>query len=155
LLEALDELMQIAREAKVHAEVHHFKASGEKYWPLMRAAIDKIEAARREGLPITANMYTYIASATGLDASMPSWVQEGGYDAWVKRMKDPKIRKRLVKEMREGGEGFETIYQHASGPQGVILIAFKNEKLKQYTGKTLAEVSKLRGTSPEDTMIDL
>ena len=155
MLEALDELFAIARAANVHAEVHHLKASGQKNWPLMQEAIDRIEAARREGLAITANMYPYTASASGLDASMPPWVREGGLDAWVARMKDPMIRKRLLKELQEGGEGFEGTFKRAGGPEGVLLLGFKNEKLKPYTGKSLAEVSKMRGTSPEDTMIDL
>lgn len=154
-LEALDELIGIAREAHVHAEVYHLKAAGKPNWPKMKQAIARIEAARKEGLSISANMYPYTAGATGLDASMPPWVQEGGIDAWVKRLQDPKIRERVLNEMRAPGKDWESLYLAAGSPDRILLIGFKNPALKQYTGKSLAEVAKARGRSPEDTVIDL
>jgi N-acyl-D-amino-acid deacylase len=155
LLEGIDELIQIARTAKVHGEIHHLKAAGEKNWPKMREAIAKIEAARAAGLPITANMYTYTAGATGLDAAMPTWVQEGGIDGWVARLKQPQIRKRVLKEMRSPSKEWENLYLAAGSPERLILISFKTDALKPYTGKTLGEVARLRHTSPEDAAIDL
>ena len=155
LLEGIDELIQIVRTSKVHGEIHHLKAAGEKNWPKMREAIAKIEAARAEGLPITANMYTYTAGATGLDASMPTWVQEGGIDGWVARLKKPDIRKRVLKEMRTPSKEWENLYLAAGSPERIVLIGFKTDALKPYTGKTLAEVARLRHTTPEDAAIDL
>jgi N-acyl-D-amino-acid deacylase len=154
-LEALDELIRIAREAKVPAQVYHLKAAGEKNWPKMRQAIAKIEAARAAGLPITADMYTYPAGATGLDAAMPPWVQEGGIDDWIARLKDPQIRARVIREMRMPAEDWESLFLAAGSPERVLVIGFKNEKLKPLTGKTLAEVAKMRGVSAEDAAVDL
>jgi N-acyl-D-amino-acid deacylase len=154
-LEALDELLTIAREAKVPAQVYHLKAAGQKNWPKMQQAIDKIEAARKSGLKITADMYSYTAGATGLDAAMPTWVQEGGIDAWVDRLKKPEIRARVIKEMRDPHADFESLLQAAGSADRVLLIGFKTDKLKPLTGKTLAEVAKMRGVSPEDAAIDL
>ena len=155
LLEALDELIRISREAKVRAEVYHLKAAGRKNWPKMREAIARIEAARAQGLPVTANMYAYTAGATGLDAAMPPWVQEGGLDAWIERLKTPQVRERVLREMRAPSDKWENLYLATGSPERVILIGFKNDKLKPYTGKTLAEVAKLRNTTPEDAAIDL
>jgi N-acyl-D-amino-acid deacylase len=154
-LEALDELIRIAREAKVHAEVYHLKAAGQKNWPKMSQAIAKIEAARKSGLSISADMYPYTAGATGLDASMPPWVQAGGLDAWVGRLKQPDIRKRVVAEMRNPDSDWESLFIAAATPDRILLIGFKTDKLKPLTGKTLAEVAKMRGKSPEETAIDL
>ena len=154
-LEALDELLLIAKEAKVPAQVYHLKAAGRKNWPKMQQAIDKIEAARASGLKITADMYSYTAGATGLDAAMPTWVQEGGIDAWIERLKKPEIRARVLKEMRDPNADFESLLLAAGSPDRVLLIGFKTEKLKPLTGKTLAEVAKMRGVSPEDAAIDL
>jgi N-acyl-D-amino-acid deacylase len=154
-IEALDELIQIAREAKVPAEVYHLKAAGQGNWSKMSAAIARIEQARAQGLNITANMYTYTAGATGLDAAMPPWVQEGGIDAWIERLKDPATRARVLREMRTPSKEWESLYLAAGSPQRVLVIGFKNEKLKPYTGKTVAEVAKLRGTTPEDAIIDM
>jgi N-acyl-D-amino-acid deacylase len=120
-----------------------------------KEGIAKLDAARAEGLDISANIYTYTAGATGLDAAMPPWVQEGGHDEWVKRLKDPAIRARVIAEIRAKPEGWENLYRAAGGPENILLVAFKNPKLKPLTGKTLAEVAAMRGTSPEDTMIDL
>ena len=155
LEKSLDELIRIGREAGVHAEVYHFKAAGEANWPKFKPAIAKIEAARAAGMSVSANMYTYTAGATGLDAAMPTWVQEGGTDKWIERLKDPKIRQRVLREMRGKSEGWENLRKLAGSAERVKFIGFKNEKLKPLTGKTLAEVAKLRHTSPEDTVIDL
>jgi N-acyl-D-amino-acid deacylase len=155
LLESLDELIRIARESHVHGEVYHFKAAGKSNWPKMAQAIAKINAARSSGVDISANMYAYTAGATGLDAAMPSWVQEGGVDAWVKRLQDPATRERVVREMREPGKDWENLLLAAGSPDNVLLVAFDTDKLKPLTGKTLAEVAKMRGKSAEETAIDL
>lgn len=153
-LEALDELIAIAREAKIPAEVYHLKAAGKSNWPKMDAAIAKIEAARKQGLRITADMYTYPAGATGLDAAMPPWVQEGGLKQWIERMKDPAIRARVMREMTTPTDAWENLFLGA-GPDGTLLAEFKNDALKPLTGKTLAEVARMRGKSPEETAMDL
>ncbi|HEX6832381.1 MAG TPA: D-aminoacylase, partial [Rudaea sp.] len=155
LLESLDELIAITRAAHVHGEVYHFKAAGQANWPKMREAIKKIDDARASGLDISANMYTYTAGATGLDAAMPPWVQEGGLDEWIKHLKDPKTRARVIKEMRTPTDQWENLLLAAGKPENVLLVAFDNPALKPLTGKTLAEVARLRGKSPEDTAIDL
>ena len=154
LLEAIDELIEIARAANVPAEIYHFKAAGRDNWGKVDAAIAKVEAARKEGLRVTADMYTYPAGATGLDAAMPPWVQEGGYEAWAKRLKDPAIRARVKKEMATPTLEWENFFTGA-GPDGMLLSTFKNEALKPLTGKTLTEAAKLRGKSPEETAMDL
>jgi len=154
-LEALDELIRISREAKVHAQAYHLKAAGQKNWPKMSQAIAKIDAARKEGLPITADMYAYTAGATGLDAAMPTWVQQGGIDGWVTQLKKPDVRKKVVAEMRDPDAKWESLLLAAGSPDRVLLIGFKTDKLKPLTGKTLAEVAKMRGVSPEDAAIDL
>ncbi|HZP67513.1 MAG TPA: D-aminoacylase [Rudaea sp.] len=154
LLESVDELIHIAQAAHVHGEFYHFKAAGERNWPKMRDAIAKIDAARAAGLDISANMYTYTAGATGLDAAMPPWVQEGGLDAWVERLKDPAIRARVATEMRTRGD-WENLLLAAGTPENVLLVAFTTERLKPLTGKTLAEVARMRGKSPEETAMDL
>jgi N-acyl-D-amino-acid deacylase len=155
LLEAVDELIRIAREAKVPAEIYHLKAAGEQNWPKMDQAIARIEAARAEGLQITADMYTYPAGATGLDAAMPPWVQEGGLREWIRRLKDPAIRQRVAREMRTPTNAWESLYLAAGSPERVLLVAFKQDELKPLTGKTLAEVAKMRGKTPEETAMDL
>lgn len=155
LPEALDELIGIARDAGVHAEAHHLKAAGQANWPKMREAIDRIAAARASGLGISANMYTYTAGATGLDAAMPTWVQEGGIDAWVERLRDPAIAQRVIAEMRAPGKGWENLYYAAGSAERVLLIGFKSEALKPLTGKSLAEVARLRGVTPEEAAIAL
>ncbi len=155
LLEALDELLTIAREAGIRAEVYHLKAAGESNWHKMDMVIDRIEAARAEGLEIVADMYTYTAGATGLDASMPPWVQEGGLQAWRERLQDPAVRRRVAREMRTPTDEWENIYLAAGSPDRIVLVGFKNPDLKPLTGKTLAEVATMRGTSPEETAMDL
>jgi N-acyl-D-amino-acid deacylase len=154
LLEAIDELIQIAREAKVPAEIYHFKAAGKPNWEKTDAAIARVEAARREGLRITADIYTYPAGATGLNATMPPWVQEGGYDQWVARLKDPAIRARIKREMTTPTTEWENFFVGA-GPDGILLSGFKSEALKPLTGRTLSDVARMRGTAPEDTAMDL
>ncbi len=155
LLQSIDELILIASTAHVHGELYHFKASGEKNWPKQAQAIAKIEQARAQGLDISANMYTYTAGATGLDAAMPPWVQEGGIDEWIKRLRDPKIRARVIREMQTPSDAWENVMLDAGKPENVLLVQFKNAALKPLTGKTLAEVAKARGTSPAETAIDL
>jgi N-acyl-D-amino-acid deacylase len=155
LLEAIEELITIARTAGIGAEIYHLKAAGQEHWAKLDEAFRMIEAARAEGLDITANMYTYTAGATGLDAAMPPWVQEGGHDAWVMRLQDPAIRARVIEEMRQPGEDWENLYYASGGAANLLLLGFKNPDLKPLTGKTVAEVAAMRGTSPEDTMVDL
>jgi N-acyl-D-amino-acid deacylase len=155
LLEAIDELIAIAKASGGPAEIYHLKQAGRGNWHKLDAVIQRVEAARAQGVRITADMYTYVAGATGLDAAMPPWVQAGGYEQWAERLKDPKIRARVLKEMRSRPVGWESLYWQAGSADKLILIGFKNEKLKPLTGKTLAEVAKMRGVSPEDAAIDL
>src|SRR5215831_795042 len=154
LLEAIDETLTIAREAHIRAEIYHLKASGKSNWPKLGPAIAKIEAARKDGLDLTADMYTYTAGSTGLDAAMPPWVQEGGYDAWAQRLRDEKVRERVRREMVAAQDEWENLL-FAAGGGGTLLVGFKNEALRAYTGKTLAEVAKLRNRSVQDTAMDL
>jgi N-acyl-D-amino-acid deacylase len=154
LLEAVDELITIAREARIPAEIYHLKAAGKNNWPKMDQVIAKVEAARKDGLAITADMYTYPAGATGLDAAMPPWAQEGGLKKWIERLKDPATRARVKREMSAPTDKWENLFL-AAGPDGTLLVGFKNDKLKPLTGKTLAEVAKMRGQSPEETAMDL
>ena len=155
LLEAVDELIEIARRAHVPAEIYHLKQAGRANWGKLPAVIERVEQARATGLAITADMYTYTAGATGLNASMPPWVQEGGFNAWLRRLRDPSARERVAREMRAPGTGWENLYLAAGGAEGVLLVSFKNERLKPLTAKTLAEVARSRGVSPEETAIDL
>ena len=155
LLAALDELIGTARKANAAAEIYHMKVAGQANWPKLDAMIGKIEQARAEGLHITADMYTYTAGATGLDAAMPPWVQAGGHKAWVKRLNDPAIRRRVLKEMTTPTQEWENLFLLAGKAENVLLVEFKNEKLKHLTGKTLAEVADARGKSPAETAIDL
>jgi N-acyl-D-amino-acid deacylase len=154
--EALEEFITTVREAQIRGEIYHLKAMGEPNWHKMDSVLERIEEARAEGLEITADMYTYVAAGTGLDATMPRWVQEGGHDAWVERLKDPAVRERLRVEMNTPSDEWENVYLMSSGQaKGMILVGFKNPELKHLTGKTLAEVAEMRGTSPEDTIMDL
>ena len=154
-LEAADELIGIARDAKVHGEIYHLKAAGQANWPKMAQAIARVEAARAAGVSVSANMYTYVAGATGLNAAMPPWVQEGGLDAWVQRLQNPAIRARVIAEMRTPTDAWENLWMMAGSPDRVKLIGFKTDMLKPLTGMTLAQVMEQRGASAEDTMIDL
>ena len=155
MLEAIDELLTIAREAKIPAEIYHFKASGQPNWHLFDQAVEKVEKARAEGLQITADVYTYPAGSTGLNASIPPWVQEGGFAASVERMKDPANRERIASEMLEHSSEWENMYLGAGTPENILLVGFKSEALKPLTGKTLAEVAEMRGTDPRFTAMDL
>ena len=155
LLEAVDELIQISARAGIPAEIYHLKAAGNANWPKMDEVIQKVDSARAAGLRITADMYTYPAGATGLDASMPPWVQEGGLPQWIKRLKDPAIRARVAREMKTPTDKWESLYLAAGSPDRILLVAFKEDSLKPLTGKTLAEVAKMRGKSPEETAMDL
>jgi N-acyl-D-amino-acid deacylase len=153
-LESLDELLDLARKAHIRAEVYHFKAAGTSNWEKLDQAIQKIEEANAAGFKITADMYCYTAGATGLDAAMPPWVQEGGNKAWFERLKDPAIRKRVEREMKTPTDDWENLYL-AAGADKTLLVGFKNDELKHLTGKTLAEVAEMRGKSPEQTAMDL
>ena len=155
LLESVDELLTIARGAGVRAEIYHLKAAGEANWTKLDRVIAKVDSARTAGARITADMYTYTAGATGLDAAMPPWVQEGGYQAWAARLRDPAIRARVQREMRTPTDAWENLLLSAGSPERAILVGFKADSLKHYTGKTLAEVARLRGTSPEEAAMDL
>ena len=155
LIEAVDELIRISREANIPAEIYHLKAAGQANWPKMDAVIAKVEAARKAGLEITADMYTYPAGATGLDAAMPPWVLDGGYEAAYKRLRDPETRRKIAQAIRTGGADWENLYLAAGSPDRVILVEFKNEALKPLTGKTLSEVAKMRGEDPVDTIMNL
>jgi N-acyl-D-amino-acid deacylase len=152
--QAVEELIEISRRGKLPAEIYHLKFGGRQNWGKIDKVLQKIEDARAAGLHITADMYTYTAGATGLDAAMPPWVQEGGYEAWANRLKDPKIRERVKKEMSTPTDDWENLYLFA-GADKVLLAGFKNDALKPLTGKTLAEVAKMRGKSPEETAMDL
>jgi N-acyl-D-amino-acid deacylase len=155
LIEAVDELITIAREAHVPAEIYHLKAAGQSNWPKMDELIRHVNAARESGLQISADMYTYTAGMTGLDAAMPTWVQAGGYEEWRKRLQDPATRQRVIAEMRTQSDTWENLMMLAGGADRVLLVGFKSDALKPLTGKTLAEVAKMRGVSPEDAAIDL
>ena len=155
ILDALDELLAIARQAGIRGEIYHLKVSGKSNWLKADQVIEKVERARSEGLQITADVYTYAASSTGLNSTMPPWVQDGGFQKSLKRMKDPAMRKRIAREMREESDKWENMYLGAGSPDNILLVRFKTESLKQYTGKTLAEVARLRGKSPEETAMDL
>ncbi len=155
LVEAVDELIRISREAKLPAEIYHLKAGGTVNWKKMDEVIRKVEAAQKEGLKITADMYMYPAGATGLDASMPPWVQEGGFKEWRERLMKPEIRARVMKEMSEPTNEWENLYFLAGSPDRIVLAGFRKDELKPLTGKTLAEVAKMRGKSPQETAMDL
>lgn len=155
LYAAADELIRISREARIPAEFYHLKAAGKPNWNKLDQLIQRIEAARAEGLSITADMYTYIAAGTGLDATMPPWVQEGGLQEWIKRLKDPATRQRVKAEMSTPTDAWENFFVAAGSPENILLVGFKNPKLKPLIGKTLADVAKARGTSPQGTAMDL
>jgi N-acyl-D-amino-acid deacylase len=155
LEEAVAELLRIAREAHIPAEIYHLKAAGARNWSKMDRTLATIEAARAEGLKITADMYMYPAGATGLDAAMPPWTLDGGYDALFKRLQDPAIRKKIAHEVVTPSNDWENLYLSAGSPDRILLVEFKNDALKPLAGKTLAEVAKMRGKSPVETIMDL
>ena len=154
LLESVDELLRIARESGIRAEIYHLKAAGQSNWDKLGDVIERVEAARSEGLEITTNMYTYTAGSTGLDAGMPPWVQEGGYNAWADRLQDPVVRDRVRQEMTTPTNEWENLLL-AAGAEGTLLVGFMNASLRGYIGQTLAEVAAARGTSMSDTAMDL
>ena len=154
LLEAVDELLTIAREADIRAEIYHLKAGGRDNWPKLTQVFERVEAARAEGLAITADIYPYTAGATGLDAAMPPWVQAGGLDAWIARLKEPPTRARVIRDMQTPSDEWENLYL-AAGADKMILVGFKNPDLKPLTGQTLAAVAEARGKSAEETAIEL
>jgi N-acyl-D-amino-acid deacylase len=155
LLEAVEELIRISREADIAAEIYHLKAAGQANWAKMDKVIQMVEQARKQGLKITADMYTYPAGATGLDAAMPPWVLDGGYEAAYKRLADPETRKKIAQAITTPTNEWENLYLAAGSPDRVLLVEFKTEKLKPLTGKTLTEAAKLRGENPVDTIMNL
>lgn len=155
LIEAVEELLRIAREANIPAEIYHLKAAGQSNWRKMDQVIAMVEKARRDGLKITADMYTYPAGATGLDAAMPPWVLDGGYEAAFKRLRDPETRRKIAEEIRTPTNKWENLLLASGSPERVLLVGFKNDALKKYTGKTLAEVAKLRNEDYTDTVMNL
>ncbi|MBZ0247022.1 MAG: D-aminoacylase [Cyclobacteriaceae bacterium] len=152
---AVDETIRIAREAGLPAEIYHLKMAGSENWNKLDSVLAMIDAANTSGLKITADMYTYRAGATGLDAAMPPWLQEGGLQQWIKRMKNPQIRKKALEEMRKPSDKWENLLLMSGSPDNVLLLEFTNDSLRQFTGKTLAEVAKIHGKSPEETAMDL
>jgi N-acyl-D-amino-acid deacylase len=154
LLEGVDEVLEIATRTGAGAEIYHLKAAGRDNWGKLEQVIEKVEAARADGIDIRADMYTYTAGATGLDAAMPPWVQEGGHDAWVARLRDPDIRARVVKEIETPTTEWENLYL-AAGAEKTLFIAFRNDALKPLIGRTLADVARDRGTTPAQTIVDL
>ena len=155
LLEALDELIRIAREAGVPAEIYHLKAAGESNWPKMATAIARIEQARRDGLAITANMYTYTAGATSLDSAIPPWAHEGGFDRLLARLTSADTRARIAAEVRTPSTSYENLYLATGSPERVLLVGFKTAALKPLAGKSVAEIARMRGRDPIDTVLDL
>ena len=155
LLEAFDELLRISREANIPAELYHIKAAGQKNWSKMDALLARIEAAQNEGRPIRANMYTYIAGGTGLDACLPPWTEDGGYPELLKRLRDPEIRKKIAADVKVDTDKWENLYLAAGSPDRIIVGDFTSEKLKPLTNKSLAEIARIRGKDPIETIMDL
>jgi N-acyl-D-amino-acid deacylase len=155
LLEAFEEFLTITRTAGIRSEIYHLKAAGQSNWPKMKQLIERVESARADGLEVTADMYTYTAGATGLDAAMPPWVQEGGLDEWIARLQDPDIRRRVIAEMTTPTTNWENLYLAAGSAENLLLVGFRNDRLKHHTGKTLAEVAVEYGLTPEETAIQL
>jgi N-acyl-D-amino-acid deacylase len=155
LLRALEELIRISREAGLPAEVYHIKAAGQKNWPKEDELLGRIEAAQKQGLKITADMYTYPASGTGLDACLPPSTEDGGFQALLQRLRDPAAREKIAAQVRVDSDDWENTYASAGSPDNILLVGFKSEKLKSLTGKTLAEVAKMRGRDPVETIMNL
>ena len=155
LHEAVEELITIAKEANIHAEIYHLKAAGKDNWSKMDSVIRRVERARAEGLTITADMYTYVAGGTGLTATMPPALQDGGFGKLRERLQDPAVRQQLKNEMNSKTDKWENFYYAVGKPENILVIGFKQDSLKKYIGKSLAEMAKLRGKSPEETAMDL
>jgi N-acyl-D-amino-acid deacylase len=155
LLEAVDELLRISREAGIPAEIYHIKAAGQENWHKIDDLLSRVEAARKEGLKITADMYTYTAAGTGLDACLPPWTEDGGYDALYKRLADQPTREKIAAQVKTPSDEWENLYLAAGSPEKILLVGFKSEKLKPLTGKSLAEVAKMRGKDSIEAIMDL
>ncbi len=155
MIAAIDELLSIARAANIRAEIYHLKSSGQPNWPLFDEAIAMVEKARAEGLEITADVYTYPAGATGLNVTIPPWVQEGGFEASLERMSDPALREQIIREMNTPSDEWENMFLIAGTPDNILMVGFKSAALKPLTGKTVAEIAVMRGTTPEETILDL
>ena len=155
VLDAVEEMLTISKEAGIPAEIYHLKVAGKGNWPKLDEVVWKVESARAQGMAITADMYLYTAAATGLDALMPPWVQEGGLDRWRKRLQNPPIRKRVASEMSTPADGWENFFLAAGSPDNILLVGFREDSLKYLTGKTLMQVASLRGTTPQETAMDL
>jgi N-acyl-D-amino-acid deacylase len=155
LIEAVEETLRISREAGLPAEIYHLKTSGEANWGKMDKVIAMINDARKKGMKITADMYMYTAGATGLDAAMPPWVFDGGREAANKRLQDPETRKKIADAIRTPSNDWENLYMLAGSPDRILLVGFRSDALKPLTGKTLAEVAKMRGKDPIETIMDL
>ncbi|MEX2273588.1 MAG: D-aminoacylase [Vicinamibacterales bacterium] len=155
LIEAVTELIRISREAGVPAEIYHLKAAGQTNWPKMDQVLAMVEAARAEGLKITADMYMYTAGATGLDAALPPSALSGGWDELYKRIRNPDEREKIRRAIVTPTDEWENLYLATGSPERVLLVEFKDEKLRHLTGRTLASVAAERKKSPEDTILDL
>ena len=155
LLEATDELFTIAVEAGIDAQIYHLKAAGENNWDKLPRVLGKIDSLRKEGHKVSANMYTYTAASTGLDATLPPSVQEGSTQDFINRLKDPAIRREVVAEVKNPQRDWENFYKLAGSPENILLLEFDVDSLKHLNAKTLAEVSQMRGTDPVETIIDL
>ena len=155
LLEAVEELMTISKQANIPAEIFHLKAAGKNNWSKMDSVIRRVERARKEGMDITADMYTYLAGATGMTSAFPPTLQDGGFGKLRERLQDPKIRKEMAIAMNTNAQDWENLYNGAGGAEHILLLGFKQDSLKKYTGKTLAEVAKIRNKTPEETAMDL
>jgi len=156
LIESIDELIEIGQEAGVHAEIHHLKAAGRQNWDKLEEVIERVEAARNSGKPVTANMYTYDAAATSLAAIFPPWTQDGGHSAWIERLKDPETRVQIIEEIKTPTDEWENFYQMAGGGDGIILVGLRSDELQKYVGMTLSEVAAERGDEDEvRTAVDL
>jgi len=155
MIEAVDEVLTIARDANIRAEIYHIKSSGKANWHLFDKAVEMVEAARADGLEITADVYTYPAGSTGLNVTIPPWVQEGGFDESIKRMSDPALREQIIREMNTESDDWENMFLAVGSPENILMVNFKSDALKPLTGKTVADVAAMRGTSPENTIMDL
>ena len=155
LHEAVEELITIAREANIHAEIYHLKAAGKDNWSKMDSVIRRVERARAEGLNITADMYSYIAGGTGLTATMPPTLQDGGFGKLRERLQDPIVRQQTIKDMNSKTDQWENFFYAVGTPENILVVGFKQDSLKKYIGKSLAAVAKMRGTSAEETAMDL
>jgi N-acyl-D-amino-acid deacylase len=155
LYEGIEELITIAKQAKVHGEIYHLKAAGKDNWGKMDSVINRIERARKQGIDVAANIYTYIAGGTGLTASMPPTLQDGGFGKLWERLHDSTIRQQTIKDMKSNPANWENLYYSAGSPDKLLLVGFTKDSLKKYTGKTLSEIANIRGKSPEETAMDL